>query len=348
MTIFTALKNVFVSIFVLIKTIVMETAKAIRGFYTKHPVIAAYLTGFVVTCVVAVLAYNYGANGGKIPFGTFNHTETTDTAQDDTISETSHESEPQVQPVNYIEEDSPESENTLPSDLQAKIEAKGLKGIDVSEHNPPSAWQGDLDKIDFVIVKVSEGYTYTDPCLTENLQTAKDAGKLIGAYHLVRPESGVDAATEAQFFVDELTKAGWDHTWLLACDFEPQYSIKKADGSIDYAANANFCNAFLDEVTRLTGGVRPLMYACAKDINNGGNSWKAVAKSYGLWMAGYPQNSQTDSGNYLGIQEEVMPYNIGVWKYLTIWQYSSAGHLDKDVAYMSPEAWSRFANPTDC
>lgn len=348
MTIFTALKNVFVSIFMLIKTIVVETAKAIRGFYTKHPVIAAYLTGFVVTCIVTVLSYNYGANGGKIPFGTFfTRTETTVTAQDENVTDTSNQEEPKVQPIAHIEDESPESENILPSDLQAKIEARGLKGIDISQHNPPSAWQDKIDQIDFVIVKVSEGYTYTDPCLTENLQTARNANKLIGAYHLVRPESGVDAVTEAKFFVDELTKAGWDHDWLLACDFEPQYSIKKASGGIDYAANANFCLQFLDEVTRLTGGVRPLMYACAKDINNGGDSWKAVAKSYGLWMAGYPQNPQTDSGNFLDNQE-VMPYNIGAWKYLTIWQYSSAGHLDKDVAYMSPEAWSKFANPTDC
>lgn len=364
MTIFTAFVNVLKSVFALIRIIVTETARAIKSFYKGHPVIAAYLTGFVAVCLTAVIAYNYGANGGKSPFDAISSfTETTTTAQDENIettietgepkaqtNSTTDTGEPKAQPLVSTVDDSSDNVSNTPvpqsnNDSHAAGEVRELKGIDVSQHNPPTAWNSKIDEIDFVIVKISEGYTYTDPKMAENLQAAKEANKLIGAYHLVRPDSGIDAATEAAFFVKTLKEAGWDHNWLLACDFEPQFSIKK-DGKIDYAANANFCNAFLDEVARLTDGVKPLMYACAKDINNGGDNWKGVAKSYGLWMAGYPQNPQTtDSGNFIDSQEK-MPYEIGPWNYLTIWQYSSANHLDKNVAYMSAEAWGKFANPT--
>ena len=359
MTILTAMINVLKSIFDLFKTIIIESAKAVTGFYKKHPVIAAYLTGAIAVAITAVVAYNYGANGGKNPFATLHSfTETTTTAQSEddkssaqdthTEAEANNESEaPAAKPLVATDECEPNeiSETPIQQPVSpAKNETHSLKGIDVSQHNPPSVWEDKADQFDFVIVKLTEGYTYTDPKATENIAAAKDCNKLIGAYHLVRPDSGVDAVTEANFFVEQLKASGWDHNWLLACDFEPQFSIKK-DGKIDYKANADFCKAFLDEVTRLTDGVKPLMYACARDINNGGNNWKAVAASYGLWMAGYPNTETTDSGTFLDSQEN-MPYQIGSWNYLTIWQYSSAGHLDKDVAYMSTEAWSKFANPT--
>ena len=376
MNILTAFVNVMKSIFVFFKIVATETYRAITGFYRNHPVIAAYLTGAIAVVVVAIVSYNYGANGGKNPFASLTSSaETTTTAQSDTIqseTKTTDPVEPLAKPLDSTDDAQITQEdndvNTTPDeatpladsgdvksnensetpiqqpDASAKSEAKSLKGIDISQHNSSSTWSGKLDEIDFVIVKLSEGYTYTDPNAHEFLKIAADANKLIGAYHLVRPDSGIDAATEANFFVEQLKEAGWNRNWLLACDFEPQYSIKK-NGAIDYKANADFCKQFLDEVTRLTDGVRPLMYACSKDINNGGDSWKATAESYGLWMAGYPQTNTTDSGTFLDSQEE-MPYEIGPWKYLTIWQYSSAKHLDKDVAYMSSQAWSKFANPT--
>lgn len=348
--IFNAFREVIVSIYALIKAIFTETVGKVVRFYRYHPIIAAYITGFVVACATAIIGFNYGVNSNKTLFDSNNHhssTEATETTRTDgeSLSEVIAMDQPEAQSITYTEDDSPENEDILTPEAEAKIEAKGLKGIDVSQHNPPNEWQDKLDDIDFVIVKISEGHTYLDPCFKENMQAAMDAEKLVGVYHLVRPDSGVKAVKEAKFFVQELKEAGWDHDWLLACDFEPQYSIRKSDGSIDYAANTKFCKKFLDEVTRLTS-VKPLMYACARDINNGGDNWKEIAKSYGLWMAGYPENSNTENINFID-SDELMPYKTGAWSYVTIWQYSSSrGQLDKDVAYMTEEAWSRFAKPT--
>ncbi len=49
-----------------------------------------------------------------------------------------------------------------------------------------------------VYLKATEGLTFVDPCFRQNLQAARTAGLLVGAYHVTRPKN--DEAKEAKHF----------------------------------------------------------------------------------------------------------------------------------------------------
>ena len=78
-----------------------------------------------------------------------------------------------------------------------------LNGIDIASHqagmNPAQV------DADFVIVKSTQGTSYTNPYYKQHYQQAKSAGKLLGLYHYV---AGTGAKAEAKFFVDSAKAIG--------------------------------------------------------------------------------------------------------------------------------------------
>ena len=202
-----------------------------------------------------------------------------------------------------------------------------LYGYDISKWQ--SVGTGDSAK-DFIICKATEGVGYVDSTCDKHYQRAKKQGKLLGVYHFARPDlnKGTDGAKrEAAFFVNN-TK-GYIGEAILVLDWEQPGTT----GQVSWA------KAWLDEVYRLTK-VRPLIYTSASVVN--GNNWSSINKTYGLWIAGYPNAYNVKNPPTPTVK--AMPYKLGGWAFYAIWQYSSsAGTLDRDIANMDATGWHKYA-----
>lgn len=203
-----------------------------------------------------------------------------------------------------------------------------LYGVDISKWQ--SVGTGDQAQ-DFVICKATEGVGYVDSTCDRHYQRAKSQGKLLGVYHFARPDlnKGADGARrEAEFFVNNCK--GYIGQAILVLDWEQPGTTWQTD----------WAKAWLDHVYALTG-VRPLIYMSASVVS--ANNWSAISNTYGLWIAGYP--SKYNVKNPPVPASSNMPYKIGTWRFWAIWQYSSsAGTLDRNIANMPRESWSKYAS----
>lgn len=195
-----------------------------------------------------------------------------------------------------------------------------LKGIDVS------MWQDGLNLAntgaDFVICKATQGTSYVDPCCDNFYQQAKKLDLKRGVYHYA---SGGDPKAEADFFINNIR--GYLNDAILVLDWESYQNPR-------FGEHASWCKVFLDRVYAKTG-VRPLLYMSASVCNMA--NWSSIAKDYGLWVAGYP-----DTRDSWDIPDFI--YDIPYWECIAIWQYTNSnGRLDRDVAYMSKDAWDLYA-----
>lgn len=202
-----------------------------------------------------------------------------------------------------------------------------MNGIDVSNYQRGL----DLSKVpcDFMICKATEGTTIVHDTCDPFVQQAIALGKKWGFYHF---GAGGDAIAEADYFYAN-TKNYFGH------------GIPVLDYEMYGAVGADWAKRFMDRIYELTG-VRCIIYmsrsVCTSD------DWSEVAKDYALWVAQYANNDETgyqDSPWFSG--------SIGAFPSVAIHQYSSHGrldgydgNLDLDIAYMTPEAWDRFANPS--
>jgi lysozyme len=199
-----------------------------------------------------------------------------------------------------------------------------LYGIDVSQFQSVGV-QGQ----DFTIIRATYGTGYVDPNCDAHYQLAKEQGKLRGVYHYAYPQYNT-ALDEANWFVDNIQ--GYIGDAILVLDWE--------EGN---KADVNWAKTFLDQVYARTG-IRPLIYMSASVT--GIADWSPVAADYALWCAGYPNAFNVPNPSLPAQDGSDMPYATGAFPYATIWQYSSsAGTLDRDIAYMSVDAWNHFANP---
>lgn len=204
-----------------------------------------------------------------------------------------------------------------------------LKIIDASN------WQNnnvaDYD-VDGFIFKATEGRGYVDPTCDPKYQRAKARGKLLGVYHFARPDLGNSAEAEAEYFCAN-TKGYWEKKEaVLALDWE-------AGNLWDVA----WAKRWLDKVAEITG-VKPLIYMSASVVTK--YDWSSVAKTYGLWIAGYP--NKYNVVNPPTPTPADMPYKIGAWDFWAIWQYSSSkGTLDLNIAQMDATAWGKYAGKTE-
>jgi hypothetical protein len=204
-----------------------------------------------------------------------------------------------------------------------------LKGIDVSSNdgwadgrfgrsNTEAAYGGS----DFVIVKLTQGTGYVNPPYAKMLARAEKDGKLIGCYHYA---GGGSAVAEARFFARHakpyLGRA------LLVLDFESYQNRAWGDNC--------WCRRFVDEVHRLTG-VWCAIYIQASSRGKAAS----CADVCPLWLAGYP-----DYRNNWQIPK--FRYGTSPWETWTLWQYTSGGGTDRDVAQLDRAGWLRIAGGTE-
>lgn len=202
-----------------------------------------------------------------------------------------------------------------------------LNGIDISDYQKGI----DLVRVpfDFMICKATEGTSIVHSTCDHYIQTCKKLGKLWGFYHFMNK---VDPIAQADYFYKHC-KNYFGHG-VPVLDYE-MYGRIGADGA----------KKFLDRIYELTG-VRCIVYMSRSVCTE--EDWSDVAKDYALWVAQYADNSST---GYQG--DPWLPGgSFGAWKSCAIHQYSSHGRLDGyngdldlDIAFMTPEAWMKFANP---
>ena len=204
-----------------------------------------------------------------------------------------------------------------------------LNGIDIS------AWQSGLDvagvAADFVIIKATEGTTYTNSHCDTQYQAAVNSGKKVGVYHFADGTSS--GAAEANYFYKNIK--GYVGQAILVLDWE----------STAIPQGVAYAKEFLDTLQTLTGGVKALIYMSGS-VTKAYNWTSVVNADYGLWVAYYASNAAA------GYRPDAAQYNVGYWSSAAILQYTSKGitnvasTIDLDVFYGSRADWDAYAKGT--
>ena len=195
-----------------------------------------------------------------------------------------------------------------------------LKVIDISSHQ--SVETAGIDGIDAVIVKATQGTGYINPKCDAQYQLAKKKGRLLGVYHYA---GGGDPVAEADYFLKNIQ--GYIHEAVLCLDWEA--------GQNASWGNTAWCRAFVNRVFEKTG-VWCLIYIQASAVQQAAN----CANDCPLWIAGYP----TDAASW---DVPAFKYSTSPWLTYTIWQFTSGGGLDRNVAQLTYDAWRKIANPSN-
>lgn len=202
-----------------------------------------------------------------------------------------------------------------------------MNGIDISK------WQKGINlaavPCDFVIVKATQGVSYTSPEFHNQITQAQSLGKLIGVYHYA---GGGGAIAEAEYFLkvvkDYIGKA------ILVLDWEGEQNPNF--GSPYYAMD--WLNYVKDET-----GVLPFIYMSKSVCRQYKTLWNP---SFPLWCAQYKNQQPTSYQSNPWTDSK----GFGAWSDCAILQYSSKGrlegynhNLDLDKAYINEAQWIAYA-----
>ncbi|WP_204123109.1 GH25 family lysozyme [Lacticaseibacillus mingshuiensis] len=195
-----------------------------------------------------------------------------------------------------------------------------LKIVDLSSNNPN--WKEQIKGTDGAIIKATQGTGYVNPLCNAQYAGVKKAGGVLGLYHYA---GGDDPNKEAQYFIAQIKNyVGTATLWL---DWESNQNSA-------WGNNA-WGKTFATEVHRLTG-VWPGVYVQASSIAQ----VASMAANSALWLAGYPTNEASWS-----VPDFI--YSTGAWKDVTIWQFTSGGGLDRNIAYLDKAGWEKLVNGSD-
>ncbi|REE61453.1 GH25 family lysozyme M1 (1,4-beta-N-acetylmuramidase) [Streptomyces sp. 3212.3] len=182
-----------------------------------------------------------------------------------------------------------------------------LKAIDISSLQP----HPDLDGVDVVIIKASEGRTYANPYRASQEKAARSAHKQVGWYHFLWPGN---IQAQAEYFVKCADPQPGD---FLACDWETTTSGTHASCAEK--------DAFLAAVKKLRPHLRVVLYCNLDFWKNRDTSSKC---GDGLWIA--------DPGAAAG-----HPRVTHSW---VIHQYGIRNHTDVNVCHVATVAeWKKWA-----
>ena len=196
-----------------------------------------------------------------------------------------------------------------------------MQGIDVSSWNGApfnSITEAAYKQSDFCIVKLTQGTSYLNPNADYAINRTLNDGKLLGLYHYA---SGHDAKTEAQYFYRHakpyIGKA------ILCLDWE-------AEQNSAFGSN-QWCKQFVDELYRLAK-VYAVIYTGSYVLQQVSN----LVDKCELWLAGYPDYRTTWN-------VPTFPYSIAPWNNYFIWQFTSAGGVDKNTCPFTKAKWQAIA-----
>lgn len=206
-----------------------------------------------------------------------------------------------------------------------------MYGIDISHY------QGNIDlskgKIDFVIMKATEGITLKDKSFHKFCVQSTELGLLKGCYHFARPDlrgtvSGMEQ--EAKWFVKVVIEEGMLNNSLLILDWES-----------GHLTNEKLATAWVNRVEELTN-ITPIFYASSSVLSKIYN-WEIFYRCP-IWVAKCPTIKPLQAGT--PYKEELYIKNV----FWTLWQYSSkgvfpgfAGNVDLDYCDQSELWWNQYS-----
>ncbi|MGW9530523.1 GH25 family lysozyme [Paenibacillus terrae] len=177
------------------------------------------------------------------------------------------------------------------------------QGIDVSHYNGNIDWQqvAAAGKT-FAFIKATEGTTYQDNQFLANVQGARDANILVGAYHFLNATTTDGARQEAANFARAIESAGG------RLDLPPVLDYENNPKGLTPAQISEVAHAFLDEMEKLTGRL-PIVYTG----NVFASKFDPTFSMYKLWVARYSTTQK--------------PTAVPAWDNWWAWQYSSTGSV---------------------
>ena len=203
-----------------------------------------------------------------------------------------------------------------------------LNGIDISNYQRGL----DLTQVpcDFVICKATEGTTIVHNTCDPWIQQAIKLGKLWGFYHFM---NGEDPIAQAKHFVASCRNYFGNGVPVLDYEMYGRIGTDKAKQFLDYVYDQT--------------GVRCIVYMSRSVCTE--EDWSKIAPNHALWVAQYANTERTGYQSSPWLPDG----GFGAWGSCAIHQYTSNGRLDGfnapldlDIAYMTREAWGKFANPS--
>ena len=210
-----------------------------------------------------------------------------------------------------------------------------MNGIDIASYQTGINLSPSGVPCDFVIIKATQGNSYTNPDFVRAYDQAKAAGKCLGLYHYA---TGIGVETEVNHFLNTIGNRVGEA--ILFLDWETSDSDTGKNTQFN---NVAYAKQWLDLVYQKTK-VRAFLYTNKNTCRS--LDWSSVAPTYKLWGAQYPNyeetgyksNPWTDNGTW------------GAWSGPTIFQYTSSGklagwakHLDLNLAYINRDEWNKCA-----
>lgn len=204
-----------------------------------------------------------------------------------------------------------------------------IVGQDISSAQGQINWPTFKNNSNFVIMKASEGVGFIDKWFGYNRQQSRLLGLPRGFYHFARPDLGNSATEEAQWFCNLIDGDPIHDGEVLCLDMEVQFG------------NAvEWCKEWLDFVSSHFKGVKPLIYMNESTASS--LDWSSVVnEGYGLWLASYTYNPNTNTGN------------TGKWPSMAIQQWTDkqsvpgiSGNVDGDVFFGSTTQFMEYGYKT--
>lgn len=210
-------------------------------------------------------------------------------------------------------------------------------GIDISNYQSSISISKNANYIDFVIVKATEGKSFTDKSFHSHIEQIIANDKLIGAYHFARPDLHGTVKLmedEADYFIKVCQDADIIGKAILVLDWEREpYS------------NKDLILAWLNRVVQSTG-VTPFIYGSKSKLTT--TAFKSLINDWPIWMAVWPSIKQIPISGAMEWAVSNYPSNTVIpWE---IWQFSAKGVLDGftgdvdlDYTHMNQEQWRYYA-----
>jgi lysozyme len=176
-----------------------------------------------------------------------------------------------------------------------------VHGIDVSKYQKDINWElvskmrDQGAKLDFAIIKFTEGVNLVDRYATTNYREAKAQNLLVGAYLYFRPTQ--NGTAQARHFIK--------HSKLVEGDLAPVVDIEELDGAnkTTMLTNLMACLAELQE-----------HYGCKSIVYSGANFYNQYlsdsCKGFPLWVAHYYEGAPDIARDYV------------------MWQHNDKGTVD--------------------
>ncbi|MEO1375935.1 MAG: GH25 family lysozyme [Cyanobacteria bacterium J06635_10] len=191
---------------------------------------------------------------------------------------------------------------------------KPVKGIDISNNNPPINWHTvKRSGISFAFAKATEGGTWIDQTFASHWSRMKAAGIIRGAYHYCRPNKTAQQQADNFLRVVENVFEPGDLPPVLDVEQWPP-KVGREWNAINLQQRINLIGDWLEKVGDALGE-RPIIYTSPSFWREYMNDTLAFT-DYPLWLAHYTSRNQP-----------TVPANNWGGNGYTFWQYTERGRV---------------------